>query len=356
MQPHCPPAALVGGSPSPCAAQACEGTQAPTTPTDHIGKWHAQMLMLMLTQAYTHTRCSTHLLTHKLLASVVQLGWQRRHALAASQQASPDPGPVAAAPHSLQSLHTAHSHASVAGQLGAGQEMAHGDDVTLTPPRPSFLPAAACMAAQVRCAEGKAGEGGSQAGPEAAGLHWGGPPHTSFPAQQPQPPSTCCCTCVCPYFLLPSPTAAAAQVQQAAFDSIAQQEPQDSTGRFGERCAESEHSAIAQQSHTIVCFHGKPKLLEKATVLLNAHRVMAKDKRKGTTKHNKDPGKKQKASRSPQGKQRQERRDGWATSRRQVIKLPEATQQLSLPSPPRLPRPSQHHSQAGGWTGTAMQR
>ncbi|GFH08342.1 hypothetical protein HaLaN_03287 [Haematococcus lacustris] len=40
---------------------------------------------------------------------------------------------------------------------------------------------------------------------------------------------------------------------------------------------------------------------------LNAHRVMAKKK------HKKDPGKKQKASRSAQGKQRQERRDGWTT-------------------------------------------
>ncbi|KAJ9524923.1 hypothetical protein QJQ45_005882 [Haematococcus lacustris] len=35
-------------------------------------------------------------------------------------------------------------------------------------------------------------------------------------------------------------------------------------------------------------------------------------------KHKKDPGKKQRVSRSAQGKQRQERRDGWATSRRQV--------------------------------------
>ncbi|KAJ9509363.1 hypothetical protein QJQ45_001816 [Haematococcus lacustris] len=34
-------------------------------------------------------------------------------------------------------------------------------------------------------------------------------------------------------------------------------------------------------------------------------------------KHKKDPGKKQKASRSAQGKQRQERRDGWTTRRRQ---------------------------------------
>ncbi|GFH26959.1 hypothetical protein HaLaN_25199, partial [Haematococcus lacustris] len=32
----------------------------------------------------------------------------------------------------------------------------------------------------------------------------------------------------------------------------------------------------------------------------------------------KDPGKKQKASRSSQGKQRQERRDGWTTRRRQL--------------------------------------
>ncbi|KAJ9530541.1 hypothetical protein QJQ45_012516 [Haematococcus lacustris] len=45
--------------------------------------------------------------------------------------------------------------------------------------------------------------------------------------------------------------------------------------------------------------------------------------KKGSGKHKKDPGKKQKASRSPQGKQRQERRDGWTTRRRQVIKDPE---------------------------------
>ncbi|KAJ9514462.1 hypothetical protein QJQ45_016204 [Haematococcus lacustris] len=44
--------------------------------------------------------------------------------------------------------------------------------------------------------------------------------------------------------------------------------------------------------------------------------AMAKKKRKGSDK-------KQKASRSPQGKQRQERRDGWTTRRRQVIKVPE---------------------------------
>ncbi|KAJ9519087.1 hypothetical protein QJQ45_003563 [Haematococcus lacustris] len=55
----------------------------------------------------------------------------------------------------------------------------------------------------------------------------------------------------------------------------------------------------------------------KKTARRTAHRVMAKKK------HKKDPGKIQKASRSSQGKQRQERRDGWATSRRQVIKVPE---------------------------------
>ncbi|GFH12439.1 hypothetical protein HaLaN_08132 [Haematococcus lacustris] len=49
---------------------------------------------------------------------------------------------------------------------------------------------------------------------------------------------------------------------------------------------------------------------------------MDKKKRKGSDKHKKDPGKKQKASRSSQGKQRQERRDGWTTRRRQVIKVP----------------------------------
>ncbi|GFH30089.1 hypothetical protein HaLaN_28873, partial [Haematococcus lacustris] len=69
---------------------------------------------------------------------------------------------------------------------------------------------------------------------------------------------------------------------------------------------------------TTVYFHGKPKLLEKATARRTAHRVMAKKKRKDSDKHKKDPGKKKKASRSPQGKQRQERRDGWTTRRRQV--------------------------------------
>ncbi|KAJ9508879.1 hypothetical protein QJQ45_028194 [Haematococcus lacustris] len=56
----------------------------------------------------------------------------------------------------------------------------------------------------------------------------------------------------------------------------------------------------------------KLKLLEKATARRIAHRVMAREK------HKKDPGKKQNASRSRQGKQRQERRDGWTTRRRQL--------------------------------------
>ncbi|KAJ9526710.1 hypothetical protein QJQ45_017824, partial [Haematococcus lacustris] len=38
---------------------------------------------------------------------------------------------------------------------------------------------------------------------------------------------------------------------------------------------------------------GNPKLLKKATARLNTHRVIAKDKRKGSDKHKKDPGKKQ---------------------------------------------------------------
>ncbi|GFH20148.1 hypothetical protein HaLaN_17226 [Haematococcus lacustris] len=50
---------------------------------------------------------------------------------------------------------------------------------------------------------------------------------------------------------------------------------------------------------------------QSATARRTTHLVMAKKKRKGSDK-------KQKASRSPQGKQRQERRDGWTTRRRQV--------------------------------------
>ncbi|GFH31116.1 hypothetical protein HaLaN_30093, partial [Haematococcus lacustris] len=49
----------------------------------------------------------------------------------------------------------------------------------------------------------------------------------------------------------------------------------------------------------------------RATARRTAHRVMAKKKRKGSDR-------KHKVSRSAQGKQRQDRRDGWATSRRQV--------------------------------------
>ncbi|GFH07116.1 hypothetical protein HaLaN_01872 [Haematococcus lacustris] len=64
-------------------------------------------------------------------------------------------------------------------------------------------------------------------------------------------------------------------------------------------------SGLGWQSFTQLCiFTGKPKLLEKATTRRTAHRVMAKKKRKGSDKHKKDPGKKQK------GKQRQERRAG----------------------------------------------
>ncbi|KAJ9531169.1 hypothetical protein QJQ45_000826 [Haematococcus lacustris] len=75
--------------------------------------------------------------------------------------------------------------------------------------------------------------------------------------------------------------------------------------------------AVSHGSVTQPCiFNGKPKLLADATARLNAHRVMAK------IKHKKDPGKKQKVSRSAQGKQRQDRRDGWTTRRRQVTAPP----------------------------------
>ncbi|GFH31056.1 hypothetical protein HaLaN_30019, partial [Haematococcus lacustris] len=65
---------------------------------------------------------------------------------------------------------------------------------------------------------------------------------------------------------------------------------------------------------------------KEATARLNAHRVMVKKKRKGTEKHKKGQAKKPEASRSVQGKQRQERRDGWNTCScrpRIVIKVPE---------------------------------
>ncbi|KAJ9519415.1 hypothetical protein QJQ45_023059 [Haematococcus lacustris] len=60
--------------------------------------------------------------------------------------------------------------------------------------------------------------------------------------------------------------------------------------------------AKAQEQHTPMTQRlgigaGKPKLLAKATARLNAHRVMAK---KGSGKHKKDPGKKQKVQFSPQ--------------------------------------------------------
>ncbi|GFH17542.1 hypothetical protein HaLaN_14202 [Haematococcus lacustris] len=55
-------------------------------------------------------------------------------------------------------------------------------------------------------------------------------------------------------------------------------------------------------------------LLEDATARRTAHRVMAKKKRKGSDK-------KLRASRSAQGKQRQDRRDGWATRQRQSCQL-----------------------------------
>ncbi|GFH07170.1 hypothetical protein HaLaN_01931 [Haematococcus lacustris] len=85
--------------------------------------------------------------------------------------------------------------------------------------------------------------------------------------------------------------------------------------------------------HARETHHGKPKLLEKATARRTAHRVMAKKKRKGSDKHKKDPGKEQKASRSPQGKQRQERRDGWTTRRRQVTPPPYVSPALFVTPP-----------------------
>ncbi|GFH25658.1 hypothetical protein HaLaN_23657, partial [Haematococcus lacustris] len=52
-----------------------------------------------------------------------------------------------------------------------------------------------------------------------------------------------------------------------------------------------------------------------ATARHTAHSVMAKKMRKGSDK-------KHKVSRSAQGKQRQERRDGWTTRRRQLTAPP----------------------------------
>ncbi|GFH14853.1 hypothetical protein HaLaN_10979 [Haematococcus lacustris] len=76
---------------------------------------------------------------------------------------------------------------------------------------------------------------------------------------------------------------------------------------LGKRRAES-------SSHTTVYVTENPSCLQRPPPV--ALRVMAKKK------HKKDPGKKQKASRSAQGKQRQERRDGWTTRRRQVTATP----------------------------------
>ncbi|KAJ9526127.1 hypothetical protein QJQ45_009592 [Haematococcus lacustris] len=47
------------------------------------------------------------------------------------------------------------------------------------------------------------------------------------------------------------------------------------------------YTALQSARHTTVYSHGKPKLLEKATAHLNAHRVMAK---KGSGKHRPDQG------------------------------------------------------------------
>ncbi|KAJ9522519.1 hypothetical protein QJQ45_008367 [Haematococcus lacustris] len=73
-------------------------------------------------------------------------------------------------------------------------------------------------------------------------------------------------------------------------------------------------------SKELLCFNKELQIagvLEKATSRLNAYCVMAKKKRKGSDKHKKGSSKKLKASRSPQGKQGQECRDGWNTRTRQ---------------------------------------
>ncbi|GFH33430.1 hypothetical protein HaLaN_32802, partial [Haematococcus lacustris] len=63
---------------------------------------------------------------------------------------------------------------------------------------------------------------------------------------------------------------------------------------------------------------GKPKLLGYPTARLKVYRSMAKKLRKGTAKQKKGPATKLKASRSSQGKQRQDRGDGGNTKRRQA--------------------------------------
>ncbi|GFH22057.1 hypothetical protein HaLaN_19462, partial [Haematococcus lacustris] len=79
-----------------------------------------------------------------------------------------------------------------------------------------------------------------------------------------------------------------------------------------------------------------------ATACLKAHRVTVKKKRKGTDKQKKGPAKKSKASRSPKGKQQQERRNGWDTKRRHV---------RGRPHPPfPIDRSGAH---GGSWSGAA---
>ncbi|GFH24707.1 hypothetical protein HaLaN_22554 [Haematococcus lacustris] len=61
------------------------------------------------------------------------------------------------------------------------------------------------------------------------------------------------------------------------------------------------------------------------------------------------------AARQPHSQQPQSQ--GPALPRQpSAASAPRLSRELSPPIPPRLPKPSQHHSQAGGWTGTAMQR
>ncbi|GFH29456.1 hypothetical protein HaLaN_28112 [Haematococcus lacustris] len=72
-------------------------------------------------------------------------------------------------------------------------------------------------------------------------------------------------------------------------------------------------------------FLEKPKLRKNAPARRTAHRVMAKKKRKGSDK-------KYKVSRSAEGKQRQDRRDGWTTRRRQLRDKPPKAQEQQQPA------------------------
>ncbi|KAJ9524814.1 hypothetical protein QJQ45_003054 [Haematococcus lacustris] len=87
--------------------------------------------------------------------------------------------------------------------------------------------------------------------------------------------------------------------------------------KLEEDMAELSMKRHGRAKQLVVFFGAASSDVSGPTGVYQSHRVMAKKK------HKKDPGKKQKASRSAQGKQRQERRDGWATSRRQLIKVPE---------------------------------